>query len=155
MVRRQKPTVSAELASQEDLRDQTDVSRLGSEGVSPEEAPDSNYTTYEDIESTITAPVRLPPREAIAVQLGPVNLVNRLEEYQSDENLGHMLIGLFVGTALGILSNWVTNPDEGIAPVSVILLVFVLIIAFGVGIWLRRTKQRRSSVKREIDALSR
>jgi len=62
-------------------------------------------TWQEPYEDDLTAPVKLPTPEAMTVQLGPVNLIERFDEYQSDENLGYTLIGLFAGAAFGILGD--------------------------------------------------
>lgn len=149
-------TRSAPVESADLVEPPSSTEVLGSvdRGVSPENIPDPDYTTYEDFEGAITAPVRLPPRDAITVQLGPINLVDRLEEYQSDENLGHTLIGLFFGAALGIIVNWVTAPSSP-SGISGVLLGFLIMIAIGAGIWLRRVKRRKQEVKSEIESLSR
>lgn len=104
-------------------------------------------TTWEDrTDDELTAPVKLPPPESMTVQLAPINLVERLDEYQSDENLAHTLIGLFVGGALGILSDWAVGSDHVITQISIILISSFLALAICVGIWLLRIKKRKTKV---------
>ncbi len=146
--KKRPPTIESSELSEEPNR--TDVFPNMGGGISPSEAPDPDYTTYEDVQDAITAPIRLPSRESIAVHLGPLNLVDRIEEYQSDENLGHTLLGIFLGAALGMLGTWFTTPEAPISSFSIILLVIFIVIAIGVGIWLYRIKRRKRSVKDDI-----
>ena len=101
-------------------------------------------------EDTLTAPVRMPSQEAMTVRLGPINLIERLEEYQSDENLAHTFLGLFMGAILGIISNWANNTPFQISGFSAVLIVLLVILAIGVGIWLRRIRRRKESVKNKL-----
>lgn len=153
MVRRQQRPVSVQSSDPEDQLDATLVPDVGLSGVSPEEYPDPDYTTYEELGRGLTAPVKLPSREAMTVNLGPLNIVDRMEEYQADENLGHTLFGLFAGAALGILVNWATGPNAEITGASLVLLITFAVIAAAVGIWLCRIKKRKKNVKGEIEGL--
>ncbi len=150
MVSDQKGSPIIESSELSEAPHRTDVFPPVRGGASPSEAPDQDYTTYEDVQDTFTAPIRLPSRESIAVQLGPLNLVDRLEEYQSDENLGHTLLGIFLGAVLGILGTWFTTPEVPISPFSIILIVVFIVIAIGIGIWLYRIKRRKRNVKADI-----
>lgn len=111
--------------------------------------PDST-TWQKPIEEELTAPVKLPTPESMTVQLGPVNLIERLDEYQSDENIAHTLVGLFAGGALGILGNWAVNPGSSITGVSVVLIVVFIVLSVGVGFWLSRIRKRKIVVRNRI-----
>lgn len=108
-------------------------------------------TTWHDRpEEPLTAPVSLPSQEAMTVRLGPLNLIERLEEYQSDENLAHAVIGLFVGAILGIIANWATNTPFQISSFSIVLIVLLVVLAISGGCYLKRIRRRKESVKRKL-----
>lgn len=111
--------------------------------------PDST-TWQEPIEEELTAPVKLPTPESMTVQLGPVNLIERLDEYQSDENIAYTLVGLFTGAALGILGNWAVNAGSPITGVSVVLVVVFILLSVGIGFWLWRIRKRKIAVRNRI-----
>lgn len=110
-------------------------------------------TTAENFLKDYTAPISLPRREDITVKLGPVNLVDRLDEYQSDENLLTFFLGIFIGAIVGIVSNWATEREFVVTPFSLILLAIFAALAIGSGVWLKRIRERRKKVKNEIDGL--
>jgi len=114
-------------------------------------APDST-TWHEKPEDTLTAPVRMPSREAMTVHLGPLNLIERVEEYQADENQAHTLLGLFVGAILGIIANWATSTPFQISSFSIVLIVLLIILTISVYIWLRRIRRKKDSVKSKLRA---
>jgi len=108
-------------------------------------------TTWHDKpEEALTAPVTLPSQEAMTVRLGPINLIERLEEYQSDENLACTLIGLFVGAILGIVANWATNTPLQISSLSIVLIVLLLVLGIGGVIYLKRIYRRKESVRSKL-----
>lgn len=98
----------------------------------------------------ITARVILPPSELTDVQLLPSGMLERLEEYRSDENLAYLLVGAFGGAILGILSNWATNDPFVITRFSVVLLILILLLTATSIFWAWRLKKRADSVKRQI-----
>ena len=111
--------------------------------------PDST-TWQEPIEEELTAPVKLPALESMTVQLGPVNLIERLDEYHSDENIAYTLVGLCAGAALGILGDWAVNASSPITGVSVVLVVVFVLLSIGVGFWLWRIRKRKIAVRNRI-----
>ncbi len=85
----------------------------------------------------LSARVILPRKEDMDVPLVPSHLLDRLEEYHSDEKVIYSLIGLFGGAMLGILGNWATNESFTVTRFSVVLLVFlaILTLACGLAAW--------------------
>lgn len=137
-----------------------DKSEIGQPPVSPistgveevEEiiaAPDAT-TWHESPEDELTAPVMLPSQETLAVRLAPINLIERLEEYQTDENLAYILIGLFIGAIFGIICNWATSAPFQMSRPSIVLILLLIILAIGTGIWLYRIHKRKKSVKDKL-----
>jgi len=115
--------------------------------VEPESTTADNYL------KNYTAPISLPRREDITVKLGPVNLIERLDEYQSDENLLTFFLGIFIGAILGIISNWATASEFVVTPFSLILLGIFISLSIASGVWLKRIRNRRKKVNREINGL--
>ena len=52
----------------------------------------------------------------MTVDLAPLNLIERLDEYGSDENLYYTLMGIFAGGILGIIANWATSSQTFLSP---------------------------------------
>jgi VIT1/CCC1 family predicted Fe2+/Mn2+ transporter len=98
----------------------------------------------------LTARVILPPSELTDVQLLPSGMLERLEEYRSDENLAYLLIGAFSGAILGIFSNWATNSPFVITSFSVVFLVLFFTLALLSALWARRLQKRANLVKEQI-----
>lgn len=79
------------------------------------------------------APVELPTPEQMKVRLVPSHLLTRLEETRSDENRWSNIAALFIGAALGFISDFAISgqkcSDLSLAA-KVVLIVFVIGIAF-------------------------
>jgi hypothetical protein len=148
--RRRRPPKA--ISESQELQPTTDNLESAEESIHPfSTLADPDATTWQESpEPEITAPVKLPSQEAMTVQLGPVHFIERLEEYQSDENLGFTLIGLFIGAIIGVVINWATNEPFIVTPFSLILIGIFFIFAIGTGIWLRRTRIRRENIKRRL-----
>jgi hypothetical protein len=108
-------------------------------------------TTWQDEE--LTAPVVLPSRREMTVQLAPVNLIERFDEYKADENIAWTVIGLLVGAILGVIGNWATTEPPHISRLSVGLIIVLLIMIVPAKVWLVRLRQRADTVKRRLLAL--
>ena len=108
-------------------------------------------TTWQAAEDELlVAPVELPSKKSLAVKLGPINLIDRLDEYQSDENALYALVGLFGGGALGILVDWAASADTPISPLSVSLAAIFVFITIIVTFFLLRIRSRKESVKKKL-----
>src|SRR5690349_9935096 len=70
----------------------------------------------------LKAPVSLPSEDEMTLQLVVANSIERLEEYQREQNVIFLLIGLFGGSIDGILVNWATNETFIITRFSLVLL---------------------------------
>lgn len=133
------PPTTDNLEAQDELKTSVDI------------LADPEATTWEESPGReITAPVELPSQEAMTVRLGPVNLIERLDEYHSDENLAHTLIGLFVGAILGIIADWFIKIPIQVTPFSVILIVILFLLTVSTIFWLIRIRKRRNNIQRQI-----
>lgn len=110
-------------------------------------------TTWRPAAEDLTAPVRLPSQEAMTVQLGPVNLIDRLDEYQSDENLGYALLGLFLGVILGILGDAAASSDVEftISRYSIVAIIVLGVVTLAVVVWLYRLRVREKRVHGQLN----
>ena len=106
-------------------------------------------TTWRTSPGEMTAPVRLPSREAMTVELRPMNLIERLDEYQSDENLAYGALGLFLGAILGIIGDWAvaSYPEFEVSPLSIALVVILAVMTLAVALWLYRIRRRRNRIE--------
>ena len=95
----------------------------------------------------LTARVLLPP---LVVRLLPSVALERLEEYHSDENIVYLLIGVFAGGVLGIISNWATGVPLVVSHSSFILLLVYLFLTMVFAFWARRIRQRVEDVRNQI-----
>jgi hypothetical protein len=98
----------------------------------------------------LTARVVLPPSELTDVHLVPMHLLDRLEEYRSDENLASLLAGTFAGALLGVLGNWLGDAPLSIMPSSILLSILLLLLAIGSSVWWRRLRCRGRAVRGQM-----
>ena len=98
----------------------------------------------------LKAKVLLPPSELMDVQLVPSHSLERLEEYRSDEKKAYVLLGVFLGCAFGILSNWATQDTFVWTRHASVLLVLFLILTFGLAIWAHQINSRVIQVKNRM-----
>ncbi len=76
----------------------------------------------------LKAKVLLPPSEYLNIQLVPSHTLERLEEYRTDEKKIFVLLGSFLGSILGILSNWATQKTFAMNRASWVLLTMCIIV---------------------------
>lgn len=98
----------------------------------------------------LTAEMILPPPEARNIRLIPEHHFDRLEEYSSDENVSYLLVGLFVGAAVGIIVNWATNDTFNPSAVSITFLAIFVALALATVAWVFRVKRRAKKVTNQI-----
>lgn len=113
--------------------------------------PDSTTWREPSEPADLTAPVEIPSKESMTVKLSPSNLVERIDEYQSDENLAHTVIGLLVGTIIGIISDWLIEEPLKISDASLVLAIACVVFTIFAVIWLYRIRKRKKSVKRKLE----
>ena len=95
----------------------------------------------------ITAPVLLPSVELMSVRLVPTHMLERLEEYRSDESGYSLLTGLFGGATLGVIINWFTSQDINISPYSIILLITMIFLTCWSVFQLRKASKRSRTLR--------
>lgn len=102
-----------------------------------------------ELAPVLTAPVQIPARELLSVKLVPLETVERLEEYRSDENVALTFLGTALGGVLGFLVNVVTNGTElsrGSWAFLGLLLLVVVFLLYNVV----RSRRRASRLKRRM-----
>ncbi|HET9909035.1 MAG TPA: hypothetical protein VFQ23_20475 [Anaerolineales bacterium] len=95
----------------------------------------------------LSARIILPPQEITDVYLIPAHSLDHLEEYRSDESFIYLLIGVFSGATLGILSNWATTEPFFITRFSIILLAILLVLTLACILWAWRLHKRTIALK--------
>jgi hypothetical protein len=98
----------------------------------------------------LKAPVLLPPMEDMEVRLVASHSLERLEEYRSDENKYYLLIGLFGGAVLGILSNWFTNEQFTITRFSTVFVLLLVFLTIACILMASRISKRAEGLKSKI-----
>jgi hypothetical protein len=98
----------------------------------------------------LTARILLPRAELMNVQLVRSDALDRLEEYNSDQNIAFLLVGAFLGAILGILSNWATNENFVITRFSAVLILVLIALLIGSGVWAWQLRKRAATVKRQM-----
>jgi VIT1/CCC1 family predicted Fe2+/Mn2+ transporter len=147
--RRRRPKAKSE--SQELPPTTDDLESLDESNTPFSTLADPDATTWQESpDQGITAPVKLPSQEAMTVQLGPVNYIERLDEYHSDENLAYALIGLLVGAILGIIADGFVQIPVQFSSLSIILIIILVIFSGFSLLWLIRIRNRRKSVQKQI-----
>jgi hypothetical protein len=107
----------------------------------------------------LTAKVLLPPPESMNIQLVPSHRLEQLEEYSGDQNLFYALAGLLLGTALGMLVNWVTLEtsihitNSAKALCTALLVMGVLTGAWGISLRMR-AKRAKGKLLRSVEQKS-
>lgn len=84
------------------------------------------------------------------VRLVASHSLERLEEYRSDENKYYLLIGLFGGAVLGILSNWFTNEQFTITRFSTVFMLLLAILTVACIFMALRISKRAEGLKSKI-----
>lgn len=70
----------------------------------------------------LTALVKVPSEEELAVKLVPATAIAQYGEYQAVQAVLSLLIGIFAGSINGIFVNWVTSETFTVTPSSLVLL---------------------------------
>lgn len=103
-----------------------------------------------DAAHQLSADIVLPPPDSMAVRLVPIQQIERLEEYRSDENWLYLLIGAFLGGIFGILSNWANTDKFELTRYSIVLMIILLFLTVLGVLWAIRLKKRAQSVVKAI-----
>jgi hypothetical protein len=109
-------------------------------------------SSVEHIErATMSAPIRIPSRESLAIGLVPSDLIYRLEEYRADQRRWEAIAWSLGGAVLGIVINWVTNDPITVSRASIILLIVLFVLAILVGLIARDFKLRADRIRDKIN----
>ena len=84
-----------------------------------------------DTATELTAPVYLPRRENMGIQLVSVHSLDRLEEYRSDANLLFGVTGIWLGALIGVAVNLLTGGEWSTATGVFVALVIASVIVCG------------------------
>jgi hypothetical protein len=88
---------------------------------------DTSTDDYEEL----NAPVKLPSRDSLAIDLVPATLVFQLEEYRADESRLAALFFAFLGALLGFIATLsMTKPIYVLPTIIVGLLLLIVSIIF-------------------------
>lgn len=79
----------------------------------------------------LSAPVTVPTREAMQVDLVPYSYIQSLKEYQSDENVWFAGVGATIGAMLGVLTNTITGGEWTSEALFFLILLLVGTILMG------------------------
>lgn len=91
----------------------------------------------------ITAPVTIPSSADLAVKLVPSTVLERLEEYRSEESKWLSILGIFIGAILGVFINVATGAN--MSSEAWIILVFLSLMVLITG-WSAWTYRKRGNV---------
>jgi len=101
----------------------------------------------------LTAPVHLPARDSLRVDLVPYDLIEKLDEYRGDYDIYSGLTFLFIGAILGFILDLFANQQkiDGqilIFLISLCLFLFVFLFFFMRSI--RRVNKSKNEIKNHI-----
>jgi hypothetical protein len=105
-------------------------------------------------ETELTVPMHFPPREKLALNMVPADLIYRYDEYRSDESKMSSVFFTFLGAFLGVIINWVTSSQLEISKPSIIVELILLIVIVIFWIFTRIFNQRAKEAKIIIDGFS-
>lgn len=112
---------------------------------------DDLFDSILDLQKTsqgLAAQALSPPVEDLHIQVVASNSLERLEEYRTDQATWSALAGLFCGSILGILINWINGGQLNAA--AWILMVAFLVVAGVFGYFFYEGRNRISNIKDKI-----
>ena len=95
--------------------------------------------------------VHMPPAETLEIQLLPSTTLCSFEEYKSDENLAHLVLGICGSGIVGIVVD-LMNPTVCSKLHSAVILFSIF--AFGLSVallWLYRIRSRLNLLKEQFN----
>lgn len=98
----------------------------------------------------ITAPVEIPTAEQMTVKLVPAHLLSRLEEARADESRWTSVGWAFIGSSLGVVTNWVTSEQTIVTRASLAVIVTFVIVSALAFVAARQFSRRASNVREEM-----
>lgn len=105
-------------------------------------------------DSMLMARLHLPPQWLTDQQLVPVTLLERLEEYRSDENLLLLFAGTFGGAILGVLGSWFVAEDQPFSKSSILFLILLVSVTVLLGYGAYALRRRSAALKQKMFAKS-
>ena len=120
-----------------------DVKSLASPPTAAAFEISSDETTYAaDDSKALHALISIPPEEDLAVRLVKLETVLRWRESKGDFTWAIAFTTLFAGAALGVVVNWATGSDAAPTRASKLLLLLLLLVSAGCGLWSNRLAKR-------------
>jgi transcriptional regulator with XRE-family HTH domain len=96
----------------------------------------------------IMAPVSIPSSHELTVKLVPSMLLERLEEYRTEENKWSSWLGVFAGAILGVFINLATGGTMTNQAWVVLAILLIVMILVGRSAWVYR--QRANTLKVQL-----
>jgi len=110
--------------------------------------------TAQNASNQLTAPILIPPSNAMSIKLVPTHWLEKLEEHRSDESNAGIFLGIFGGAAIGMFASLFTNSSTNAAiTISIstsMFLGFLSLLTLITIIILLRLKNRASNVKSKM-----
>ena len=131
----------------------TDLADEISESEVPEEAKQKVQRirdlarTVREVANALSVPIRFPLEDDMAIYLVPRAMLDRLLEYQADENLWWALFGAFLGAVSGIAVNWLTADRPARTSGSIIAFLVFILVSGVFGLMVFQTRRRAKRVK--------
>jgi hypothetical protein len=120
-------------------------------------ANDADRTSLGNIDTStnsLTAPIRMPNRDQLAVDMVPSSLVYQYDEYRSDESKMAAFFFAFLGAFLGVIINWATADSLIFSKTSIIIEVILFLIVLIMGYFTYVFDRRAKNKKLEIDKMA-
>jgi hypothetical protein len=105
--------------------------------------------------SVFTAPVRIPSRDKLAVDMVPYSLVYLYDEYRSEEAKASAWFFAFIGAFLGVIINWTTSEPLIISKTSIVVELILVVTIVLLGSFTYSFNKRAKAAKSQIDELVR
>jgi hypothetical protein len=115
-----------------------------------EELESTKAPLYKTEEFHISAPVRIPERAQLTVDLIPASTIYRLEEYRADQMRAEAIMWTFIGAVIGLITSWALQESISFSRPSLIILAFLVGLAIISGVVSTNFKRRADNAKGEM-----
>lgn len=98
----------------------------------------------------LSAPVKYPDQKDLEVKLVRVDIVNRLEENNSDLLWWQSTLFAFIGGIFGVIVNWATIGTPTFSMASIIIILVFIITAVIIGFYVHKLQNRIAKEKEKL-----